>query len=67
MSISAEEFNELYPKGTPVILADDFGKEHQTNTRSEAWDLCGTLVVMVEGRSGGYDLSRLKPMETHNA
>lgn len=57
-----EDFNKKYPPGTPVILTDDFGKKHETATRSEAWDLCGTPVVMVDGRSGGYDLSRIKPI-----
>jgi len=67
MSISAEEFNEWYPPGTPVILTDDFGKEYQTHTRSEAWNLGNGdhPVVMVEGRTGGYDLERIKAIETH--
>jgi hypothetical protein len=25
----------------------------ETVTRSEAWDICGTTVCLIEGRSGG--------------
>ena len=63
--MTVDEFNEWYELGQPVILVDDFGKEHVTKTTSPAWDMCGSAVVKVEGRSGGYDLDRIKPMETH--
>lgn len=64
--MDAKEFNEWYPVGTAVILTDDFGKEHQTNTRSPAWELGhGDSVVSVDGRSGGYDLDRIKALESH--
>lgn len=62
---SADDWNEFYQPGQPVIYTDDFGEEHQTNTRSVAWEVCGTAVVSLEGKSGGYDLDRVKPMETH--
>ena len=54
-------WNEEHGIGTPVILTDDFGNEHETSTRSEAWVLPSNhAVVMVEGRSGGYSLRRIK-------
>ena len=63
--MNVNDFNEWYPVGTAVILTDDFGKEHHTSTRSIAWELCGTPVVSVLGRSGGYDLDRIKVLESH--
>jgi hypothetical protein len=64
--MNASDFNEWYEVGVSVILTDDFGKEHQTNTKSEAWELGdGSPVIMVDGRSGGYDLNRIKVMESH--
>ena len=63
MSMSEQEFNDQYLPGQRVIYMDDFGKEHITKTTSIAWDLCGTPVVKIEGRSGGYDLSRMKVIE----
>jgi len=65
--MQAEEFNEWYEVGHPVIVTKDDGSEVRTNTRSVAWDLCGTPVVMVNGIRGGYMLSRVRPMETHSA
>lgn len=63
--MTIEEWNAWYLPGHPVIVTKDDGTEVQTNTRSEAWDLCGTPVVLLDGISGGYRLSRCKPMETH--
>jgi hypothetical protein len=63
--MTSEEFNLWYRPGTPVLLTDDSGGEHATVTQSEAWDLCGTPVVKVNGHRGGYDLSRIKVMEHH--
>jgi len=55
------EFNEMIPVGSPVILIEDDGSQTATWTRSEAWELgSGTPVVKVEGRTGGYLLSRIK-------
>jgi hypothetical protein len=54
-------WNAAHPAGTAVILTDDFGQEHPTRTRSEAWVVSGdTAVVAVEGRSGGYLLDRIR-------
>ena len=57
--MTSEEWNENYKKGQSVILTKDDGSMIQTETRSEAWDMCGTSVVMVKGISGGYDLDRI--------
>jgi len=55
-------FNEQWPPGTPVTLVNDDGEHEQTVTRSKAWCLGhGEPVVSVEGRSGGYLLSRIIP------
>ena len=63
-----KEFNKWYQVGQPVVLTDDFGGEHTTTTRSEAWELCGTSVVSCEGKGfGAYDLSRVRPLETHES
>lgn len=64
--MTADEWNKWYEVGHPVVLTDDFGIEHQTHTRSVAWELGhGEPVVSVVGRSGGYSLKRIRPMETH--
>jgi hypothetical protein len=47
------------PVGTPVYVVEDGGMGVTlTMTRSETWDLCGTEVVMLVGRSGGYAIER---------
>lgn len=47
------------PLGSLVVLIDDGGRPHLTRTRSFAWKVSGHLMIMVEGRSGGYLLSRI--------
>ena len=64
--MTIEEFNRRFPSGTPVIYTDDFGGKHQTIVRSEAWDLCGTAVVLLGGRSGGHDIDRVNPINIEN-
>jgi hypothetical protein len=51
-----------HPSPIDVELTDDFGRKHLTRTRSEPWMLCGTAVILVDGRSGGYRLDRLTPV-----
>jgi len=59
-----QEWNELYPPGTKIELTNDDGEVELTKTRSIAWLLGdGTPVVSVDGRSGGYLLERIKPVE----
>ncbi len=59
----ADCWNFRYPPGTPVYLKNDLGKIEETKTRSPAWMLpSGHTVVSVEGRSGGYSLKRITPV-----
>lgn len=59
---AVDVWNANYPEGTDVILTDDLGEEHKTKTRSAAWTLGhGEAMVMVEGRTGGYLLYRIRP------
>lgn len=59
---AAREWNEVHPVGTPVTVTKDRGEKVETTTRSEAWVMGGhTAVVLLEGISGGYLLSRVKP------
>lgn len=58
------DWNQQHPPGTSVELTNDEGQIEETKTRSEAWLLgSGTPVVMVEGRTGGYLLDRIKPVQ----
>lgn len=59
----AEEWNRLYPSGTPVEVTRDNGSILTTKTRSEAWVMGEhSCVVMVDGISGGYLLERVRPV-----
>ena len=59
--MNVSEFNAAFTLGDDVIYTDDFGVEHKTKTRSQAWALGhGDAVVMIEGRSGGFDVERIK-------
>ncbi len=59
--MTATEWNEKYPVGQPVSLTEDDGSLTHTQTKSEAWELGhGEPVVRVDGKSGGYLLSRIK-------
>lgn len=53
-------WNSKYEVGIRVTVKDDFGNITESNTRSVAWVLCGSAVVMYEGRAGGYLLERVK-------
>lgn len=49
------------PEGTPVIVTKDGGEKFPTKTRSIPWLLGGhTAVIMVDGISGAYSLSRIQ-------
>lgn len=62
--MTAEQWNAAHKPGIGVLVKLDDGKLWHTKTRSEAWALGhGQPVVMLEGRSGGYDLERVTPME----
>lgn len=59
--MQANEFNQKYEVGQNVIYTDDFGDKHETQTRSEAWELgSGEAVVSIKGRTGGHAISRIQ-------
>lgn len=65
---TAESWNEWFPPGTRVVLVEDSGDRLMTRTRSEAWALeNGHPVVHVEGKVGGYSLTRIKPLSDWKA
>jgi hypothetical protein len=48
------------PRGTEVVVRLDNGTKWRTRTRSEPWQLpSGHWVVLLGGRTGGYDLDRV--------
>lgn len=52
-----------HPIGTPVLVTKDDGTTIETKTRSPAEVLAGhTAVIWLEGISGCYLLSRVKPL-----
>ncbi len=68
--ITAEEFNKRFPIGIrvrywPIRLYDGklLGNPLETKTTSEAWNLCGTPCVRVEGKIGGVSLDHLEVRE----
>lgn len=62
--VTAEEWNAAHEPGIDVVVRLDNGELWRTKTRSEAWNLGhGQPVVMLEGKSGGYDLSRVAPLQ----
>jgi len=61
--MTAAEWNEKNKMGCGVLVKLDDGKLWHTRTRSSAFELSSGPVVLLEGRVGGYDLSRIKPME----
>lgn len=61
-----DDWNDIFKPGHPCLLRLDNGQEVQTKTRSQAWLLGhGMAVVSVEGKSGGWDIDRVKMLETH--
>lgn len=61
---TAEEWNARCRPGQPVVVKRDDGSLWYTKTRSEAWDIGGGYpVVLLEGKSGGYALSRVTAIE----
>lgn len=62
--MTAAEWNAQHKPGIGVLVTLDTGKLWHTKTRSEAWELGGGQpVIMLVGRTGGYSLERIKPME----
>ncbi|ENV3745082.1 TPA: hypothetical protein ACXNGI_002577 [Enterobacter roggenkampii] len=64
--MSAAQFNAAFPVGSSFTYHSVKGKPdaaHFTMTRSEAWELGhGATVVMVNGVSGGVDITHLIPV-----
>ena len=59
--MTSQEWNDTYPIGQPIALTEDDGSLTYTQTRSEAWELgSGQAIIKVDGKSGGYNLDRIK-------
>ncbi len=48
------------PIGSSVEVTKDGGEVLKTTTRSMPWMLCGAPVILVDGISGGYLLTRVR-------
>lgn len=58
----------MNPVGSPCDLLQNDGTTLRTRTRSIAWELGhGQAVVKVEGKTGGWELERVRILETHSA
>jgi hypothetical protein len=67
--LTAEQWNERYPIGTPVRCWPGFreGEGMVTRTRTPAWTLgCGAAVVSVDGKSGGIALTHVELLNTEH-
>lgn len=63
-----ELWNSLNPVGSPCDLIQNDGTMLRTKTRSVAWNLGhGQAVVLVEGKTGGWELERVRILETHSS
>lgn len=64
--MTADEWNAAHPVGTPVrfwpVMPPREGEAVDTVTRSEAWEL-GRSVVLVKGIAGGVALSHLEVLK----
>lgn len=60
-----DDWNQTFKTGHPCLLRLDDGTEIPTRTRSWAWLTGGGhALVSVEGKAGGWDIDRLKMLET---
>lgn len=60
---AARAWNEKHKVGCKVDVTLDDGSIKETTTASEAWVLGGhTAVIKLEGITGGYSLSRVRPV-----
>lgn len=60
-----DEWNDWFPPGTECLLLGNYGEAIKTKTRSIAWLLGhGQPVVKVEGKSGGWELDRIKILKS---
>lgn len=56
------DWNGNHQPGIAVTVRLDNGELMSTTTRSAAWVLCDHASILVEGISGGYKLSRVRPV-----
>lgn len=61
MKMTADELNDQFPIGTPVVYQPvRDGKGTTTATRSEAWELGhGAAVVSIKGQAGGVSVEHV--------
>jgi hypothetical protein len=60
LTVADPDLIHLAP-GTPVVVRLDDGKDWETTTRSSPWQLGhGEWVVLLTGKVGGYQLSRIR-------
>ena len=52
-------WNAANKPGIAVVLKLDDDTTKRTVTRSEAWEVCGQAVILLEGVAGGYLLNRV--------
>jgi len=58
------EWNAAFPVGTAVTVTRDNGTVEHIRTRSVAWQLpSGSPIVLLDGISGGYLLTRVKTVD----
>ena len=63
MMADVSDWNKKHEIGCGVVVTMDDGSEVETNTRSDAWLLSErSPVILLEGISGGYALSRVTPV-----
>ncbi len=57
--ITASPLHPQAPSGILVFVVEDAGAGVTlTRTRSVPWDVCGTTVVLLTGRTGGFAIER---------
>jgi hypothetical protein len=63
IKIKIDEFNRMCPIGSEVNVTLDSGEVIKSRTLTEAWVVCGSGMVKLDGISGGYDIDRVKPLQ----
>ena len=60
--MNEKQANDTFPVGTKVKYYSIAGDTEflETEVRSEPWDLCGTVVVKVNGIAGGVSVNHLE-------
>ncbi len=57
-----EQFNQMYPIGTPVLLIEDFGEVTKTRTKWPAENRYGQATIGVEAKAGAWNFDRIIPI-----